>query len=97
MMRRDRIWRPTRMTALAAVLAVAAGMALGTPAEARDGHWQWNGGAYVWVYESYPPAYYAPPAYYYPSPYYYGYGPGYYPGYYYGPSVSFGVRYHNDR
>lgn len=91
MMRRERIWRLARMTALAAVLAVVTAFAFNTPAEARDGHWGWNGSTYVWVYDAYPApyyGYYGAPAYYYPQPYYYGYGPGYY----YGPSVSFGFR-----
>ena len=85
-------WRAARIGALGLAVAIVIGVAA-QPAEARDGHWRWNGVRYVWIAEPYYGGYYYPPAPYYypppPAPVYYGY-----PGYYYGPSVGLSFRFH---
>ena len=88
-------WRAARIGVLGLAVAAVIGVAA-QPAEAREGHWHWNGASYVWIgggpYYGYGPGYYYPPAPYYYAPYpaYYGYPAPYY----YGPSVglSFGIH-----
>jgi len=87
-------WRAARIGALGLAVAIVIGVAA-QPAEARDGHWRWNGASYVWVgggpYYGYGPGYY--PYYYPPYPAYPAYY-GYPAPYYYGPSVGLSFRFH---